>query len=53
MFSLRYSGRKLLINLQRQFRVRKIFRAQNFARLQFSHFVFKITISKMRNLTML
>ena len=42
MISLRFSGTKFLINLRRQFGVRKIFRAQLF--------VFKITISKIRNL---
>ena len=31
MFSLRFSGIKFLINLRRQFRVRKIFRTQVFA----------------------
>ena len=31
MFSLRFSGSKFLINLPRQFRVRKIFRTQLFA----------------------
>ena len=31
MFSLRFSGGKFLINLRRQFRVRKIFRTQVFA----------------------
>ena len=31
MFSLRFSGSKFLINLRRQFRVRKIFRTQAFA----------------------
>ena len=31
MFSLRFSGSKFLINLLRQFRVRKIFHAQGFA----------------------
>ena len=31
MFSLRFSGSKFLINLRRQFRVRKIFRTQGFA----------------------
>ena len=31
MFSLRFSGSKFLINLRRQFRVRKIFRTQLFA----------------------
>ena len=31
MFSLRFSGSKFLINLRRQFRVRKIFRTQVFA----------------------
>ena len=30
MFSLRFSGSKVLINLRRQFRIRKIFRAQFF-----------------------
>ena len=32
MFSYRFSGSKFLIYLRRQFRVRKIFRAQGFAR---------------------
>ena len=31
MFSLRFSGSKFLVNLRRQFRVRKIFRTQIFA----------------------
>ena len=31
MFSLRFSGSKFLINLRRQFRIRKIFRTQVFA----------------------
>ena len=31
IFSLRFSGSKFLINLRRQFRVRKIFRTQLFA----------------------
>ena len=31
MFSLRFSGSKFLINLRRQFRVRKTFRTQFFA----------------------
>ena len=31
LFSLRFSGSKFLINLRRQFPVRKIFRAQVFA----------------------
>ena len=31
LFSLRFSGSKFLINLRRQFRVRKIFRTQLFA----------------------
>ena len=31
MFSLRFLGSKFLINLRRQFRVRKIFRTQLFA----------------------
>ena len=31
MFSLRFSGSKFLINLRRQFRVRKIFHTQVFA----------------------
>ena len=49
MFSSRFSGNKFLINLQRQFRVRKIFRAQVFAGFANFHFVFKINISKTRN----
>ena len=32
MFSLRFSGSKFLINLRRQFRARKVFRTQGFAR---------------------
>ena len=51
MFSLRFSGSKFLIYLRRQFRVRKIFRTQGLRDLQSFHFVFKITISKMRNLS--
>ena len=31
MFSLRFSGSKILINLRRQFHVSKIFRTQGFA----------------------
>ena len=50
MFSLRFSGRKFLINPRRQFRVRKIFYTEVFADLLSFHFVIKITISKMRNL---
>ena len=48
MFSLRFSGSKLLINLRRQFRVHKNFSYTNFCLrdLQPLHFVFKITISK-------
>ena len=46
MFSLRFSGNKCLINLQRQFCVPKRFLRD----LQSFHFVFKITISKMRNI---
>ena len=44
MFSLRFSGSKFLINLRRQFRVRK------FSSRDLLFFVFKIIISKMRNL---
>ena len=58
MFSLRFSGSKVLINLRRQIRVRNIFFVyvkffmQTFSRdLQSFHFVFKINISKMRNLS--
>ena len=58
IFSLRFSGNKFLINLRRQFRVRKIF----FVYVKFFvhkvlrdsqsfHFVLKINISKMRNLS--
>ena len=56
MFSLRFSGRKYLINLRRQFRVRKIFVYVKFFvhmflwDLQSFHFVFKIILSKMGNL---
>ena len=42
MFSLRFSGRKLLINLLRQFRVRKFFVYKVLRDLQSFHFVFKI-----------
>ena len=47
-FFLRFSVRKLLIKLRRQFYVRKIFRTQVFVGC--FHFVYKITISEMRNL---
>ena len=58
IFSLRFSGSKFLINLRRQFRVRKIF----FVHVKFFvhkvlrdsqsfHFALKINISKMRNLS--
>ena len=58
IFSLRFSGSKFLINLRRQFRVRKIF----FVYVKFFvhkvlrdsqsfHFAVKINISKMRNLS--
>ena len=57
MFSLRLSGSKFLITLRRQFGVRKIFfvYVKFFVRKvslysQSFHFVFKIVISKMRNL---
>ena len=57
MFSLSFSGSKFLLNLRRQFRVGKIFfvytkfSVHRFLRdLQSSHFAFKITFSKMRNL---
>ena len=40
MFSLRFSGSKFLINLRRQFRVRKIFRNQGFA--EFTAFSFGV-----------
>ena len=50
MFSLRFSESKFSINLQRQFRVRKVFCTEVFADLQSFHFVIKITISKMRSL---
>ena len=50
MFSLRFSGSKFLINLRRQFRVRKFFVHKFLRILQSFHFVFKITIMKMRNL---
>ena len=46
MFSLRFSGSKVLINLRRQFRVRKIFRTQVFAGFA----VFSFCISFVRNL---
>ena len=52
MLPLRFSRDKFLINLRRQFHVRKIFPTQVFAGLAAPfHFLFKITISKMRNLT--
>ena len=44
MISLRFSGSKFLINL------RKIFRTQGFAGFTSFHFVFKVTIFKMRSL---
>ena len=57
MFSLRFSGSKFLIILQRQFCVRKIFFVyvkfivhKFLLDFQSFHFVFKITISKMLNL---
>ena len=50
MYSLRFSGSKFLTNLRLQFRVRKIFRTQGFAGFTVFLFVFKIAISKMRNL---
>ena len=57
MFSLRFSGSKFLLNLRPQFSVRKIFsQMDNFPvhkfwrDLQFFHFMFKIIISKMRDL---
>ena len=53
MFSLRFSGSKFFINLRRQFRVRKIFVHKFLRNSQSFHFVFKITISKMRNLVAL
>ena len=46
MFSLRFFGGKFLINLWRQFRVRKIFRTQVLRDLQSFHFIFKIIIRK-------
>ena len=50
MFSLRFSGSKFLINLRRQFRVRKIFRTQVFAGFAvFFISVCKIIISKLSN----
>ena len=52
MFSLRFSGSKCLMNLRRQFRVRKIFLAQFFAGFAFFsfYFTFEITISIVRDL---
>ena len=50
MFSLRFSGSKVLINLRRQFRVRKIFVHKFLRNLQSFHFVFKITILIVRDL---
>ena len=59
MFALRFSGRKRLRNLMRQHWVRKFFFVyikffiHKFLRDLLSfHFVFKTTISKMRNLTL-
>ena len=49
IFSLRFSGSKFLINLRRQYRVRKIFRTQVFAGFAVFHFVFKITILETPN----
>ena len=49
MFSLRFSGSKFLINLRRQFRVRKTFDTQVFAEFAAFHFVFKFTISIMHS----
>ena len=49
-FFLSFSVRKFLIKLRRQFRVHNIFRIQALRDLQSFHFVFKITIWKMRNL---
>ena len=46
MFSLRFSGSKFLINLRRQFRVRKIFSYTSFCGVCGLHFVFKIAIRK-------
>ena len=53
MFSLCFSGSKFLLNLRRQFRVRKIFLYTRFCGIYalFILCVFKITISKMRNLS--
>ena len=54
MFSLHFSGSKLLINLRRQFRVRKIcvreilFTQCFCTDLQYFHFVFRITILNVR-----
>ena len=47
MLSLRFLGSKYLINLRRQFRIRKPFRAQGFAGFTVFYFVFKTTVSKM------
>ena len=58
IFSLRFSGSKFLINLRRQFRVRKIsfvyvkfFVHKVLRDSQSFHFAVKINISKMRNLS--
>ena len=52
VFPLRFSGSKFLINFVpvKLFHVLKIFRTQVLRDLQSFHFVFKIIISKMRNL---
>ena len=49
MFSLRFSGSKFLINLRRQFRVRKILRTRLFVGFA-AGFVLKTFIPKVRNL---
>ena len=56
MFSLRFSGSKVLLNLRRQFRLRKIFLVyvkffvhRVWRDLRSFHFLFKIITSKMRN----
>ena len=46
MFSLRFSGSKVLLNLRRQFRVRKIFHTQVFAGFAVFSFCFENNYSE-------
>ena len=46
MFSLRFSGSKFLIDLLRQFRVRKVFRTQGFAGFTVFSFCLKLLFQK-------